>query len=162
MTVNRQLTRARILMFDSSLLTYEAMLRKHRLFHQGHTMPSASFTLRASLVVQFRGKPIALEALSIGLLMTCPNPEGDRAVEFEAEGYSRAPISFPAPDGKLEVRSSGKIVFGPFGAETEWPRYAAIFNGEGILIAYGLLERSAGHPSANCFEFAPTAVRLKL
>ena len=112
-----------------------------------HLLPSAALPRRIYMSAALRAvlKPTVLMAgklnevaydLEVGLLAEPTNPEGTHVVEIAAPGYQRCPILAIGPTSEpLRIRSPVRFQFDHHVAEEI--HQVAVFNSDGVLLAYG-------------------------
>lgn len=112
-----------------------------------HLLPSAAIPRPIYMSAALRTvlKPTILMAgklnevaydLEVGLLAKPTNPEGTYVVEITAPGYRRCPILAIGPAAEpLRIRSDVGFQFDQ--CVTEEIRQVAVFNTDGVLLAYG-------------------------
>ena len=113
-------------------------------------------TLWVSIPLQVR------DGLSLALLTTGPTPEGEGAVELEAEGYERQPVRLMQLDSRFDGNRD-KVLFGPV---QDWPKvtHMALLDPGGYLIAYGALRangQSFDYDDQGFLVFPVGHIRLK-
>ncbi|MBI1313685.1 hypothetical protein GC176_20525 [bacterium] len=109
--------------------------------------------------------PTAPISLKIGLLTAAPNADGS-GVSEPSGGYARQSITFGsvnASGGVSSITNSAPVVFGA-ASGSDWAQvsYAAIFDQDGNMLAYGPLSAARVAPVGDTISFGTGAVQLRL
>ena len=104
--------------------------------------------------------------LTVGLLVSAPNPDGTGIVEPDSgEGYARQAVIFNSDqaEGVTTLKNDTPLVFGPAtGGDWTTVQWFGLFDAADELILYGRLRSARTTPSGQATTFPVDYIEIRL
>lgn len=127
-----------------------------------------SYAVQANVLNWIAGTPMPTPPTQVlmGLLTAAPNPDGTGVSEPPGgSGYTRKQVTFGAVatlNGVSSISNTNAIIFGP--STAAWPQvsWAALFDQNGNMIAYGPLAAARTAPANDTISFGAGTIQQRL